>query len=68
MNTGIAYAQMDSPVGPVWVAATRSGICRVGLGVGQPERFFDWLARHMGTQSPSEDAITLAPALTQLRE
>jgi O-6-methylguanine DNA methyltransferase len=68
MNTSLAYARMDSPVGPVWVAATRSGICGVGLGVGQPERFFDWLARHMGAESPREDAITLAPALTQLRE
>ena len=35
MTTHIAYAHMDSPVGPVWVAATAPGICAVGLGAGQ---------------------------------
>jgi O-6-methylguanine DNA methyltransferase len=68
MNTGIAYAQMDSPVGPVWVAATGPGICAVGLGDGQPTRFFTWLARHIGPEPPREDPVALAPALTQLRE
>jgi O-6-methylguanine DNA methyltransferase len=68
MNTGIAYARMDSPVGPVWVATTGLGICAVGLGDGQPTRFFTWLARHIGPEPPREDPVALAPALTQLRE
>jgi methylated-DNA-[protein]-cysteine S-methyltransferase len=68
MNTGIAYARMDSPVGPVWIAASGPGICTVGLGAGQPERFFAWLARHIGPQPPCENSVALAPALIQLRE
>jgi methylated-DNA-[protein]-cysteine S-methyltransferase len=47
MNTDIAYAQTDSPIGPVWLAATGAGICTVGLGTGQPEDLLAWLSRHM---------------------
>jgi O-6-methylguanine DNA methyltransferase len=68
MNTAIVYARIDSLVGPVWVATTGTGICTVGLGTGQPDGFFAWLARHIGPQSPHEDPEALAPALTQLRE
>jgi len=68
MNTIPAYARMDSPVGPVWVATTRTGICAVGLGSGQPEAFFAHLARHAGPQPPREDPAALAPTLAQLRE
>lgn len=68
MNSTIAYARMDSPVGPVWVASTGPGICLVGLGVGQLAGFFAWLARRIGPQPPREDPTTLITALTQLRE
>jgi len=68
MNPGIAYAWMDSPVGPVWVATHGTGICAVRLGAGQPEDFFAWLSRHVSPEPPCEDTETLAPALTQLRE
>jgi len=68
MNTAIAYARMDSPVGPVWIATTEVGICALGLGADQPDDFFDWLARHVGPEPPREDAEALATALTQLRE
>jgi methylated-DNA-[protein]-cysteine S-methyltransferase len=68
MNTDIAYARMDSPVGPVWVATAGSSVCAVGLGTGQPEHFFAWLARQASAQPPREDAAALDPALTQLRE
>ena len=68
MNADIAYARMDSPVGPVWVATSGLGICALGLGAGQPERFFGWLARRIDAEPPREDSAALAPALTQLRE
>ena len=68
MDTGIAYAHMDSPVGPVWVATSEHGICAVGLGGKQPERFFAWLTRHMGPEPQREDPAALAQALAQLRE
>ena len=68
MNTSIAYARMDSPVGPVWVATTEAGLCAVGLGSGQPENLFAWLARHISAEPPCEDATILAAALTQLSE
>ena len=68
MDTGIAYAHMDSPVGPVWVATAERGICAVGLGGKQPERFFAWLTRHLGPEPQREDPAALAQALTQLHE
>ncbi|MDY6877681.1 MAG: methylated-DNA--[protein]-cysteine S-methyltransferase [Chloroflexota bacterium] len=68
MSASIAYTWINSPVGPVWVATTETGVCTVGLGTGQPEAFFDWLDRHVGSELPHEDSTALAPAPTQLRE
>jgi methylated-DNA-[protein]-cysteine S-methyltransferase len=68
MKVDVAYAQIDSPVGPVWVATTGRGICAVGLGAGQPEAFLAGLARQISPEPPREDAAALTPALTQLRE
>ena len=68
MSASAAYARMDSPVGPIWVATTRAGICAVGLGAGQPDTFFAWLARHLDPEPPGEDPAALSLALAQLRE
>jgi O-6-methylguanine DNA methyltransferase len=67
MHTGIAYAQADSPIGPIWVATTETGICTVGLGAGQPEHLLAWLSRHIGPEPPRKDGAALVPAVTQLR-
>jgi len=68
LNTSIAYTRTDSPVGPVWIATTGRGICAVGLGVEQPERFLAWQARHIGPAAPRADSAALTIAVTQLRE
>jgi O-6-methylguanine DNA methyltransferase len=68
VNTELTYARLDTPVGPVWIATTDTGICTVGVGAGQPDEFFAWLSRHAGPKPPREDPGTLALALTQLRE
>jgi O-6-methylguanine DNA methyltransferase len=68
VDTGIVYAWTDSPVGPVWVAATDVGICAVRLGAGQPEGLFAWLSKYIDPAPPREDPSALAPTLVQLRE
>ena len=68
MSANIVYAKMDSPVGSVWIAKSRKGICAVGLGDDQPDGFFDLLARYVDKQPPRKDKKALTPALTQLRE
>ena len=68
MDTGIAYAWIDSPVGSVWVATTEIGICTLRLGAGQPEGLFTWLSKRIDPDPPREAPEALAPALTQLRE
>lgn len=68
MSEEIIYAQMDSPVGPVWVASTEEGICGIGLGAGQPEGLLDWLSGQVGSQPPHENPAGLEGALAQLRE
>ncbi len=68
MDTEIVYAWMTSPVGPIWVASTETGLCAVTLGDAQPDALFDWLAEHVGQKQPQEDAEAMKPALTQLRE
>jgi O-6-methylguanine DNA methyltransferase len=62
----LAYAWIDSPVGPVWAATTSTGLCAVRLGMGQPEEFFDWLSKHIDPDPPREDTEVLAFALEQL--
>jgi methylated-DNA-[protein]-cysteine S-methyltransferase len=64
----IVYAHIDSPVGPVWAAATDAGVCAVGLGSDQPQVFLERLARCVAVELPREDPKALALALTQLRE
>ena len=59
---------MDSPVGSIWVARTRVGICALRLGEDQPEEFFAWLSRRIDPDPPQENPEALAPALAQLRE
>jgi O-6-methylguanine DNA methyltransferase len=68
VSTDIAYAWMDSPVGPVWVATTEIGICAVRLGDGQPEGFFTWLSKRISPGPPCDDPEALVSPLTQLRE
>lgn len=68
MSEEMIYAQMDSPVGPVWVASTEEGICRMGLGAGQPEGLLGWLSGQVGSEHPQEDAAALEGVLAQLRE
>ena len=60
MDTGIIYAWIDSPVGPVWVAATKIGTCAVRLGTGQPKGLFSWLSKRIASGPPSEDPQALA--------
>ena len=64
----IFYAHIDSPIGPVWAAATDTGVCAVGLGDGQPEAFLERLSRCIDVEPPREDPEALAATLTQLRE
>jgi O-6-methylguanine DNA methyltransferase len=68
MNADIVYAQTGSPFGPVWVAATETGICTVTTGTGQPDALFAWLSRHVSPEPPREDREALTQALAQLRE
>lgn len=63
----IVYAQMDSPVGPLRIASTRDGICKVSLDAGGSKAFFTWLSEHVGPHLLHEDPQALHTALTQLR-
>jgi len=69
MNPDVTYARMESPVGPVWVAATGVGVCAIGLGDGQPDRMFEELESRVDEFVPSQnDVDPLTTALIQLDE
>jgi O-6-methylguanine DNA methyltransferase len=68
MDGGIIYARMDSPVGAIWIASTSAGVCTIGIGAGQPERFLAWLSRRIDPKAPREEPEALDRTLTQLRE
>lgn len=64
----IVYAHIDSPVGPVWAAATGAGVCAVGIGADRPEALLERLSRYIDAEFSREDSEVLTSTLTQLRE
>jgi O-6-methylguanine DNA methyltransferase len=68
MGEKVVYATTESPVGPVWIAASDGALCAVGLGEGQPAQFFAWLHETFGPGPALEDPEALSAAVTQLRE
>jgi len=63
------YSRMDSPLGPIWLAATSAGqLCTVGLGPKQPEDFFAWISQHLPDMNLREDRGELMPAQAQFDE
>ncbi len=64
----IAYARLDAQIGPVWVASTEVGLCKVSLGQERSGSFLSWLSKHAGADGPQEDAHALTAAMSQLRE
>jgi O-6-methylguanine DNA methyltransferase len=64
----IRYSRIDSPLGSIWLASTRIGLCTVGLGANQPDAFFSWLSRHLPEMQTREDPSTLTKASVQLNE
>ena len=45
----VAYDLTDSPVGPLLVAASGRGVCRISFDP-EPERELDWLSRAFGAR------------------
>jgi methylated-DNA-[protein]-cysteine S-methyltransferase len=45
----VAYDVVDSPLGPLFVAATERGLCRISYDT-EPERQEEWLARGFGAR------------------
>jgi len=68
MKSTISYSQTESPLGAIWIAATPTGLCCIGLGEGQPDTFFTWISRHLPDMPLSADPAVLEPAAAQLDE
>lgn len=59
----VMFSEVGTRIGPVRLAASESGLCKVALGKKTLESFADWLARHVG-----ETAEGSSPALTRAAE
>lgn len=68
MAQEIAYARMESQIGPVWVASTETGLCKISLGKGESGAFLSWLSKHPGASESHQDPHLVDAALSQLRE
>lgn len=64
----IAYARLDSQIGPVWVASTPMGLCKISLGDKGAGAFLSWLSRHVGPGEPQEAPDVMDVATSQLEE
>lgn len=61
------YAQIESPLGPLFVAATAVGVCEVGFGANQSESVFQHTLKERGFR-PVPDANAIADVARQLQE
>jgi O-6-methylguanine DNA methyltransferase len=59
-------AVVETAIGPVRLAATDAGLCKIALGEETPESFADWLARHVGPATLNPEASPLPRAVEQL--
>ncbi|MCS7283279.1 MAG: methylated-DNA--[protein]-cysteine S-methyltransferase [Anaerolineae bacterium] len=62
------YTVMETPIGPLWLISTPTGLCRIGLPGESRAAQEAWLARCVGPETMEENPEALAPAVTQLRE
>jgi methylated-DNA-[protein]-cysteine S-methyltransferase len=60
----IQWTVVPSPLGPLYVAASAQGVCRLDFGVSQA----DFLSRLDPLARTEQDATALAPIAAQLRE
>ena len=68
MAQEIAYARLESQIGPVWVASTHAGLCKISLGRDKSGAFLSWLSKHGGPDEPPDGPELIGAALSQLRE
>jgi len=64
----VTYGKMDSPIGRLWLAATGTGLCRIGLPDESEEAFLAWIEQEFGPQIAAEGDAALAATVIQLRE
>jgi methylated-DNA-[protein]-cysteine S-methyltransferase len=61
------YGRIDSPIGPLFIAASDQGVCEIGFGAHEPESLFQDHLKERGFR-PVPDWNAVAGVARQLRE
>ncbi|OYD08504.1 methylated-DNA--[protein]-cysteine S-methyltransferase [Paludifilum halophilum] len=66
----IAWSEMESPVGPIVIAATNKGLCRLDFDRGEQTRIGRslWAKEWIGSIRWERNDVELAPIVQQLKE
>ncbi|GGE26133.1 methylated-DNA--protein-cysteine methyltransferase [Marinithermofilum abyssi] len=66
----VAWSEMDSPVGPLTLAWSSIGLCRLEFGNGESSLMSlkVWLKEWLGTVRLERNDVELAPVIHQLQE
>jgi methylated-DNA-[protein]-cysteine S-methyltransferase len=67
MTTPTSYTIVDTAIGPIGVAWSENGICRVALPERDRTRMEERFARHLGGATPGEPPATVAEAIGLIR-
>lgn len=67
-RSDVAYTVIGTTIGPVRLAATGGGVCKIALGDESPQAFEEWLVRHVGQPAHDPQARLLKHAEEQLRD
>lgn len=63
----VVTTQIETAIGPIQLAATETGLCKIALGDETPESFEAWLTRHVGPAVPAPETTALERAAEQLK-
>jgi len=69
-DTSIHYIEMSSPIGPLVLGATASGLCRIEFGrfAAAEPKLAEWSGRWFGTAGWRQDGKLLAETQRQLEQ
>lgn len=63
----IYYTAFNSPIGKIFIAKSKKGVCRIGLPGETKESFLNWIQRYASGEDSVEDSAILSSEVVELK-
>ena len=64
----IYYSSLETPIGPLLIAKSMFGVCKISLPSEKTGRFFEWILKHFNGHKIAKNTASLAIELQQLED